>query len=698
MKSFRTEVENNVVEQDILDLANKIDLFRHGKMDEEKFRSLRLARGVYGQRQLGVQMIRIKIPFGHLNARKLLRICDVSEEYSRGRLHVTTRQDFQIHHVSLDRTPELWQELEKDEITLREACGNTVRNITASSTAGIDPDEPFDPRPYAEATFQYFLRNPICQEMGRKFKMSFSNTKADTALAFMHDLGFIAETKIVDGEAIHGFQVWLAGGLGSQSQHAHLLSDFTPADEIIPLAEAVLRVFEREGERAKRMKARMKFLVKRMGFETFKALIEDELKGLTPKHPITYYDTEVTLPNEYEKLLETDAKDAFKLWKAQNVIAQKDGNFTIGIKLRLGDLFTTQARALIPLIKAYSGDELTLTIEQNILIRHIEEKTLETWFVHLQKLGLSEVGYLKTQDITACPGTDTCNLGIASSTGLANVLETIIQDEYADKLKNSGINIKISGCMNACGQHMLAAVGFQGMSIKAPDKRILPAAQILLGGGRLGEGKGRFADKVLKVPSKKTNDALRTLLDDFIASRQTEETPFLDYYDLKGKTYFYDLLKGFSNLENLTDEDFTDWGEDAAYVKAIGVGECAGVVVDLVSTLFFDSEEKIQAAQKTYENDQYKDSVYHTYASIVNTAKALLISEEHKTNSHAAIVAQFQEVFVDTDKIKLEVPFHELAFEFRSQELDKAYADSFLQKASAFYHQADLFRKKQLEL
>lgn len=211
-------------------------------MDEEKFRSLRLARGVYGQRQLGVQMIRIKIPYGKLNARQLHRICEVSHEYSKGRLHITTRQDIQIHHVSLDRAPELWAELEKDQITLREACGNTVRNITASATSGIDQNEPFDPRPYADTVFNYFLRNPICQEMGRKFKISFSNTNAD--LAFMHDLGFIAKSKNEEGKEILGFQVWIAGGLGSQSHHAHLYGDFIPADEVIPLIEAVLRIFE----------------------------------------------------------------------------------------------------------------------------------------------------------------------------------------------------------------------------------------------------------------------------------------------------------------------------------------------------------------------------------------------------------------------------------------------------------------------
>ena len=279
MQSFRTEIENPVVEQDIIDLANKIELFKAGKVDEEKFRSLRLARGVYGQRQQGVQMIRIKLPYGKVLSNQLHRISDVSDEYSRGRLHITTRQDIQIHYVDLDRTPQLWAELERDDVTLREACGNTVRNVTASETAGIDVDEPFDVSPYADAIFKFFLRNPICQEMGRKFKVSFSASDADTGLSYMHDLGFIA--KIQNG--VRGFKVMLGGGLGSQPRHADLFYEFLESDKIIPLMEGVLRVFDRYGERKSRAKARMKFLIKDIGLEEFKRLVEEEQGAIENK-------------------------------------------------------------------------------------------------------------------------------------------------------------------------------------------------------------------------------------------------------------------------------------------------------------------------------------------------------------------------------------------------------------------------------
>ena len=235
MQSFRTEIENPVVERDIIELADKIAAFNNLQIDEEKFRSLRLARGVYGQRQEGVQMIRIKLPYGKVMSNQLRRISEVSDEYSRGRLHITTRQDIQIHYVDLQRTPELWAELERDDVTLREACGNVVRNVTASETAGIDVNEPFDVSPYADALYKFFLRNPICQEMGRKFKVSFSSTDEDTGLSYLHDLGFIA--KIENG--IRGFKVMVAGGLGSQPRHAETLYEFLASDKIIPVMEGV---------------------------------------------------------------------------------------------------------------------------------------------------------------------------------------------------------------------------------------------------------------------------------------------------------------------------------------------------------------------------------------------------------------------------------------------------------------------------
>ena len=699
MQSFRSEIENPLVEKDILELERKIRLFKEGKIDEERFRSLRLARGVYGQRQFGVQMIRIKLPFGRVTSEQLHRIADVSDEYSRGRLHITTRQDIQIHHVSLDRTPELWAELEKNDITLREACGNAVRNITASETAGIDINEAFDVSPYADATFKFFLRNPICQEMGRKFKMSFSGTDNDSAISFIHDIGFIAKTKLVNGKTIRGFKILLAGGLGSQPRHADVAYEFLDADKIIPFIEGVLRVFDRYGERVKRAKARMKFLVKDLGLEQFLNLVEEEQKALANKiYPINtdVFDKAIELNNSTVPSVDIENQEAFELWKSSNVIKQKqEGLFAIGIKVFLGDFYTDKARLLANLIKTYANNELRLTLRQDILIRHVREDFLPLFYVELEKLGFTELGYNSTQDITACPGTDTCNLGISSSTGIASVLEKVLKNEYPKYVNNKEIAIKISGCMNACGQHNMAQIGFQGMSVKV-GALLAPAVQILLGGGILGNGEGRFSDKVIKIPSKRGPEALRYILNDFDKNVQENES-FINYYDRLGKIYFYDLLKPLADLTNLEQTDFIDWGHDNKYIKAIGVGECAGVVIDLVATLLFESEEKLTNAEESLVQKQWSDSIYYSYTALINTAKALLTSKEVKTNTQSGIIKLFDEHFVATKAIELSGTFAELALQLKQNEPSTEFAINYLTQAKEFYSKADVFRLKEVK-
>lgn len=696
MQSFRTEIENPIVEKDILELERKIQLFKEGKIDEERFRSLRLARGVYGQRQLGVQMIRIKLPYGKVTSEQLHRISDVSDEYSRGRLHITTRQDIQIHHVSLDRTPELWAQLEKDAITLREACGNAVRNITASETAGIDIHEPFDVSPYADATFQFFLRNPICQDMGRKFKMSFSGTDADTAISFIHDLGFIAKIKTENGISKKGFKVLLGGGLGSQPRHADVIYEFLEEDLLIPTIESVLRVFDRHGERVKRAKARLKFLIKEIGFTTFLQLVSDEIKALTNQRvsintasfeqPITFQ--KVAIPS-----VAIENSEAYEKWKATNVIPQKQkGLFAVGIKVHLGDFYTPKARLLANLVKKYAANEIRLTLRQNILIRHVRADLLPFFYVELEKLGFAKSGYNSTLDITACPGTDTCNLGIASSTGITVELEKVLENEYPNYQNNKEITIKISGCMNACGQHNMAHIGFQGMSIKVGNLQA-PALQILIGGGVLGNGKGRFSDKLIKIPSKRGPESLRLLLNDFEKNKQEGEN-FLAYYDRNGKIYFYDLLKVLSDTTNLEPSDFIDWGHSENYIKAIGVGECAGVVIDLIATLLFESEEKITHAEDSLKEAQFSDSIYYSYTSLVNTAKALLISENIKTNTQAGIIKSFQEHFIDTKKIEMNPSFENVVYQIKNKKPTKIFANSYLSDSKSFYKKATIFRKK----
>ncbi|MDR7129937.1 sulfite reductase (ferredoxin) [Algoriphagus sp. 4150] len=697
MQSFRTELENNIVEQDIIDLEKKIALFNGGNIDEEKFRSLRLARGIYGQRQPGVQMIRIKLPYGRVSSDQLRRICKVSDEYSTGRLHITTRQDIQIHYVSLDRTPELWAELERDDVTIREACGNTVRNVTASETAGIDANEPFDVTPYADAVFKYFLRNPISQEMGRKFKISFSSSDEDTGLSYLHDLGFIPKLKVIDGKEIRGFKVMLGGGLGSQPRHADVFSEFVESDQIIPFAEAVIRIFDRHGERAKRMKARMKFLIKDIGLEAFLGLVENEKKALPFKsYPIDFeaYEATQKLPAAPVATVEEELGLEFENFKLTNILPQKQKGFvSVGVRVPLGDFYTDQARKLADLVEKYASAEVRFTLRQNFLIRDVREDLVPYFYKELKEIGLAAAGYNTLGDITACPGTDTCNLGIASSTGIAAELEKVILAEYPQYLKNQNLVIKISGCMNACGQHNMAHIGFQGMSMKA-GKVVVPALQVLLGGGNMGDGNGRFADKVTKIPSKRGPQALRILLNDFEANANGLD--FLSYYDEKGQIYFYELLKELGDASTVTPADYVDWGNTEEYKIAVGVGECAGVVLDLVATLLLEAKEKIDIAQKCLEEKRWSDSIYHHYAGLINAAKAILLGESVSTNSYANIIKQFDEVFVESGKINLGGTFAEKIYQINQNEPTEAFANSYAAQALEIYGLLKSYREEEV--
>ncbi|ASZ14455.1 HEPN domain-containing protein [Chitinophaga pendula] len=697
MQSFRTELENPIVERDIIELEKKIRLFREGKIPDEKFRSLRLARGVYGQRQQGVQMVRIKLPYGKMTLEQWHRIAAVSDEYATGNLHLTTRQDVQIHFVSLDKTPELWSKLDLDDITIREACGNTVRNITASDKAGIDPEEPFDVSPYADAAFRYFLRNPICQDMGRKIKMAFSSSEKDTAWAFMHDFGMIPKIRIVDGKEIRGFKVLVGGGLGAQPFLAKTAFEFLEADKLIPYIENVLRVFDRHGERASRHKARMKFLIQKIGMEEFERLVQEEYVAIREKTvPIdaTAWPA-AEIPEAATVNLpayEIKNERLYEAWRKTNVFEQKQkGYFGAYIKIPLGDIGSETSRQLIAGLRPVVANDVRVTANQGLLLKYILPEHLPYVFSVLEAAGVASPGFDSVADITACPGTDTCNLAISSSTGIADALEEVIFTEFEDLIYNKDIKIKISGCMNSCGQHGIANIGFHGSSLKSAGK-VLPALQVLLGGGILGDGAGRVADKVIKVPSRRGPDTLRTLLKDYEANAQTDEL-FNNYYDRQGEKYFYELLKPLTDLASLQDQDFVDWGKDDKFATAIGVGECAGVVIDLVATLLFEAEEKLQWGNETLAAGKYADTIYHGYATFIQSAKALLLGEGVSCNTQHGIINDFDKHFVDTGKFPVEGGFKTLVLEINQHEPSAAFANEYFGKAAAFYQQAQQYRE-----
>ncbi len=699
MKSFQTEIEDPLVQKDIIELEKKIRAFREGTLNEEKFRSLRLARGVYGQRQQGVQMIRIKLPFGKMTTKQLLRIAAISDEYSTGNLHLTTRQDIQIHYVSLEKTPELWAKLEQDDITLREACGNTVRNITASPVAGIDPKELFDVSPYAQEMFKYLLRKPFGQELGRKFKIAFSSNEDDTAFTFMHDLGFIPKVKIVDGKEVRGFKVMIAGGLGAQPILAKTAFEFLEEDQIIPFTEAVIRVFDRYGERTSRHKARIKYLVAKIGLEQMMQYVAEERLALNVKS-YTINREIVPLQRNNRQTTFTTFKVSddkkYQDWLRSNVFEQKQkGYYGINIKILLGNFSSDTARSLVPIVEKYAADDIRVTINQGLLLKYVPKEALPALFQELDKLNFTEPGFDSVADITACPGTDTCNLGISSSTGIARELEQVVIQEYPDLLFNNDIKIKISGCMNSCGQHSLAQIGFHGSSFKN-GTAVVPALQLVMGGGIVGNGEGRVSEKIIKIPSKRGPAVLRTLLDDF-EKNSVEGEYFNTYYDKKGKDYFYQLLKPHADNSTLQPEEYLDWGHTEQFKTEIGVGECAGVMIDLVATLLFEVEEKIDWAESSFAAELYSDSIYHSYSAMVNAAKALLLGKSVPTNTQHGIINDFDKFFVDTNEIKVDGTFKDFVLQINKNEPSKAFAEKFLKESKAFLAQARQYRDEQVK-
>ena len=693
-----TDNVTGAARRDILDLDQKIKAFYQGDTPEEAFRKFRLTRGVYGQRQPGVQMIRIKLPYGRITADQLIRIADLSDKYATGNLHATTRQDIQLHFVKLADSPQLWAELEDAGITLKEACGNTVRNVTGSARAGIDPNEPFDISPCAYAIFDYFLRNPICQDMGRKFKISVSSSETDSAYGFMHDVGLVA--RIQDGK--RGFKVMLGGGLGAQPFPAQTAFEFLDEDKTIPFIEGVIRVFDRYGERVKRHKARMKYLLNDIGLDELLRRVAEETLALKNKAfsvlslPFTVAERDAISSTENRKQKTENRKQ--NAWLRTNVFEQKQaGWYAVQLRVLLGDMQADTARSLAQIVKQYAADDIRVTVNQGYLLRFIKGDDLPAVFAALDALGLAEPGFDTTADITTCPGTDTCNLAISSSYGITRALERMMHDEFPDLVFNDDIKIKISGCMNGCGQHSVANIGYHGSSLKN-GAYVLPALQVLLGGGFNSKGEGLIADKVIKVPSKRGPDSLRLLLRDFETNAFDGEY-YSDYYARQGKNYFYQLLKPLADLKTLVDSDYIDWDHTEQYVTEVGVGECASVLIDLVATTLTEATEKLGWAREAYTDGRWADALYHAYNVLITGAKAALMSRDIPTNTQHGIVSDFDKTFAGAPGFhQTEGEFRDLVFSINRREPSEAFARQFLTNADTFLQAIQTYRQTQVLL
>lgn len=578
---------SETVENEIRLFEEQMARLDRGELDMDDFRRFRLENGIYGIRgETDKHMVRVKIPYGDMTPRQLEVIADLIEKYTPNKLaHITTRQNIQFHYVERKNVPSVLRALTEAGMTTREACGNTVRNITACPYAGIAPEEPFNVVPYAEATFRYFLRNPLNQNLPRKFKIAFEGCSVDHIRTPIHDVGCVAKIKRVRGKDIKGFAVYVAGGLGATPQSAQLLEEFTPAELLIPTIEALIRLFDRHGNRERKDKARMKFVLKEWGIEKFreKVLAERKIALLTKSGQSVF-----EIPYEEENIPEMevngfdgkgvvmDARD-YETWLLANTFEQKQkGFYAAHIQLPLGDITPENLRLVARLAEKYCGGQVRTTIFQNLLLRYVPEKALAHLYNELSQHSFGVLTAQRVSDITRCPGADTCQIAITHSRGLAAELSKLFLNGFGGIPELQDIQIKISGCFNSCGQHHIATLGFYGASINGEDGKQVPVYKVLVG-GQTAEGKATFGRVIGDVPARRTPELVKTLLNTFLKEKQNGEN-FLAWSDRAGTARLKDIAKPFAMLPSFKNEPkmYEDLGDEGKEFKLeMGQGECA---------------------------------------------------------------------------------------------------------------------------
>tara|TARA_B100001123_G_scaffold75696_1_gene85422 strand:- start:2654 stop:4417 length:1764 start_codon:yes stop_codon:yes gene_type:complete len=571
-----------IIPEEIEDFETQVKRFRAGEWDETAFQAFRLKQGVYGQRQPDTQMLRIKAPFGGLTADQLDALGEGARRFAplkKG--HVTTRENFQFHHINIDDTPEFMRVIGNVGLSTREACGNTVRNVTGCQMAGVCADEPFDVTPYAAAYARFFVRHPVTQALPRKFKTAFSGCERDCAITSIHDMGFIP--KIVNG--VKGFKVLTGGGTSIMPRIAPTLYEFVSVDEYLKVTEAVVRIFNRSDElRKNRMKARIKFLIARIGIEEFRTMVDEELKedwaqkSFDPTSLLFIEDESEDAPvppeNGYSK---SDDDPAFNKWLTTNVQTQKQkGYMVVTLKLTLGDIQEDQFHQLAELTRKYAGGRCRITHQQNMALRWVPESALFEVWQKLKTIGFADSGAHEITDVVSCPGTDSCKLGITSSMGVGKKIQETLEKMNEDDPLIKQMHIKMSGCPNGCGQHHIADIGFHGAAMRAPGGQV-PAYELFLGGS-YDEGDSRIGQRVkARVPAKKMPEALEKMLDFYKDERQDGEL-FKDFVERVGPSSFEPLLAGYRDVGELnreTIDTYMDWDKTIIYKMERGEGECA---------------------------------------------------------------------------------------------------------------------------
>ncbi len=675
------------------DLGREVDIFeteielrKQGKIDEVVFAETRLRRGAYGQRYDNGQrfdgsqtqqlvypehntkgpdtiwhapgMQRIKIPFGGLNTVQMETLADLAEEYSDDILHVTTRQDLQLHYVHIDDAVDLMRRLAAVGITTREACGNSVRNVTACPLAGVCNTESFDVTPYSRALSRFLLGHPDAQDFGRKVKIAFSGCRHEACgLVNMHDIGAIGVTRTIDGETRRGFELYVGGGLGAVPHQAKLFDEFVSEEELLPVSQAIGRVFARLGEKTNRARARLKFLIARIGIDEFRRLVQEERAILPHDDRWSSYldglgvdDEEPLKPGQ--SLNGSELPAGFDDWYETNVYQQRQAeHVVVTVYLPLGDLTSQQMRGLASLSRKYIRDTIRMTVEQNIVLRWVSEADLPALYADLAAIGLGGAAANTIVDVAACPGTDTCKLGIASSRGLAVELRRRLSERFHSLDKAvQGLRIKVSGCFNSCGQHHMADIGFYGISRKINGVTV-PHFQVMLGGKWQGNGES-FGLGMAAVPSKNIPLVVDRLTERFITERQGEES-FQDFISRVGKRDIRSMLDDLAQVPPYEEDPsfYRDWGDTREFTTAdMGKGECAGEVVPLAQFELTAAEREVFEAQVLLDDGDFHGAYATAYKAMVAGARALVRSQFlDVVEDPDTVIAEFKTRFVDTE-------------------------------------------------
>jgi sulfite reductase (ferredoxin) len=674
------------ISSEVDQFETEIELRKQGKIDEKVFAETRLRRGAYGQRYDNGQrydgtesrklpyadkptkgpgtlwdapgMLRIKVPGGGLNPRQLEVMAELAEEYSDGIAHVTTRQDFQLHFIHIENGPSIMRRLGAVGITTREACGNAVRNVTACPLAGVCRDEAFDVTPYSHALAWFLMGHPDTMEFGRKFKPAFSGCAQNACgLTQMHDIGFVAVVREVDGTLQRGFKIVVGGGLGPVPRQARLLTEFAPVEEMLPLTQAVCRVFGKHGEKKNRNTARIKFLVDKWGIDKFREevfatrreLREDPrwlgmLKGVEqeaegPLHP----------PGELPKL---NGDEALGRWVRSNVRDQRQpGYATASVTLPLGDITADQLRALADIVAKYTRGTIRTTVEQNFLIRWVSKTDVPALFADLAAADLGQAGAESIVDVVSCPGTDTCKLGISSSRGLGGELRNrLLANSHRLDEAIKGLHIKVSGCFNSCGCHHVADLGFYGVSRTINGFKV-PHFQVVLG-GQWENNAGSYGLPIIAIPSKRAPEVVERITEHFVRNRQKDER-FYAFVKRVGKGPIRELLEPLNQDFPSHEAEpgfYSDWGDPRQYsIGDLGVGECAGEVVSRYQFDMVAAERLVFEAGLELDKGAPQAAGETAYRAFIRAAKALVqMQYDDVANDPDEVVAEFKERFFDT--------------------------------------------------